>query len=340
MSKTNQPTIKDNKDEDFTSITFYPDLVKFGMGHLEEDTVKLLARRAYDVAASTRGVKVYLNDKRLPISKFEDYCKLYVVNNTGSGDGDILNSSLNGTGAKIFYESCNLRWEVAVSYSDIGFQQVSFVNSIATTKGGRHVDYVCDQLTKSLTEVINKKSGKNSTNIKPFQIKNHIWLFVNCLIENPVFESQTKECMSLQVKNFGSKCTLSDEFLKKIAARSGIVDRVLNWLAFKEKHDLEKTGSKSKQSKIKGIAKLDDANNAGTKDSMNCTLILTEGDSAKTLAVAGLGVIGRDRYGVFPLRGKMLNVREATTKQVNFLFFYNNIVSFLKRFSFIDIGEC
>ena len=150
---------------------------------------------------------------------------------------------------------------------------------------------------------------------------------MNCLIENPVFESQTKECMSLQVKNFGSKCTLSDEFLKKIAARSGIVDRVLNWLAFKEKHDLEKTGSKSKQSKIKGIAKLDDANNAGTKDSMNCTLILTEGDSAKTLAVAGLGVIGRDRYGVFPLRGKMLNVREATTKQVNFLFFLKIISS-------------
>jgi len=102
-----------------------------------------------------------------------------------------------------------------------------------------------------------------------------------------------------------------------VATRSGIVDRVLNWLAFKDKNDLEKSGSKSKVSKIKGIPKLDDANNAGTKDSMSCTLILTEGDSAKTLAVAGLGVIGRDRYGVFPLRGKMLNVREATTKQVN-----------------------
>ena len=47
-----------------------------------------------------------------------------------------------------------------------------------------------------------------------------------------------------------------------------------------------------------------------------CTLILTEGDSAKTLAVAGLSVIGRDHYGVFPLRGKLLNVREATPKQV------------------------
>ncbi len=314
MSKTTQPAIKPNKGDDFTCITFYPDLAKFNMSHLEQDTCSLLARRAYDVAASTRGVKVYLNDKRLPISKFEDYCKLYVVNNTASADSDLLNS----TGpAKILYESVNPRWEVAVSFSDIGFQQVSFVNSIATTKGGRHVDYVCDQVVKSLAEVVNKKSGKNTTNIKPFQIKSHLWLFVNCLIENPVFESQTKECMSLQVKNFGSKCQLSEEFLKRVATRSGIVDRVLNWLAFKDKNDLEKSGSKSKVSKIKGIPKLDDANNAGTKDSMSCTLILTEGDSAKTLAVAGLGVIGRDRYGVFPLRGKMLNVREATTKQVN-----------------------
>jgi DNA topoisomerase II len=121
--------------------------------------------------------------------------------------------------------------------------------------------------------------------------------------------------IEIKVKNFGSKCQLSDEFLRKIASKSGIVDRVLNWIAFKDAATLEKTGGK-KQNKIKGLPKLDDANNAGTKDSINCTLILTEGDSAKTLAVAGLGVIGRDRYGVFPLRGKMLNVREATTKQI------------------------
>ena len=61
----------------------------------------------------------------------------------------------------------------------------------------------------------------------------------------------------------------------------------MTWLAFKEKTDLEKAGSKSKQTKIKGIPKLDDANDAGTKESINCTLIVTEGDSAKTLAVAG-----------------------------------------------------
>ena len=66
---------------------------------------------------------------------------------------------------------------------------------------------------------------------------------------------------------------------------------------------------------IRGIPKLDDANWAGTAKSNQCTLILTEGDSAKALAIAGLSVIGRDKYGVFPLKGKMLNVREATAEQ-------------------------
>lgn len=65
------------------------------------------------------------------------------------------------------------------------------------------------------------------------------------------------------------------------------------------------------------IPKLEDANDAGSKHSKNCTLILTEGDSAKALAVAGLGVVGRDRYGVFPLRGKLLNVRDASATQVS-----------------------
>jgi DNA topoisomerase II len=303
MEKAQEPEIKDAKEEDFTSITFVPDLSKFKMAHLDDDTVSLLARRAYDIAASTRGVKVYLNDKRLPINKFEDYCKLYL-----NGPED------DQTQVKFVYEKPNERWEIAVAGSDIGFQQVSFVNSIATTKGGRHVDYICDQIIKSLTEMINKKN-KNGSQVKPFQIKNHMWLFVNCLIENPTFDSQTKENMTLQMKNFGSKCTLSEEFVKKLG-KSGLLDKIMTWLAFKEKTDLEKAGSKSKISKIKGIPKLDDANDAGTKDSMNCTLIVTEGDSAKTLAVAGLGIIGRDKYGVFPLRGKMLNVREASVKQI------------------------
>merc|ERR1719230_2531655 len=66
-----------------------------------------------------------------------------------------------------------------------------------------------------------------------------------------------------------------------------------------------------------GIPKLEDANDAGGTKGKECTLILTEGDSAKALAVAGLAVVGRDRYGVFPLRGKLLNVRDVTQKQIS-----------------------
>ena len=90
-------------------------------------------------------------------------------------------------------------------------------------------------------------------------------------------------------------------------------------MKFKAQAQLNKK-SGAKTSKLKGIPKLDDANDAGTKHSADCTLILTEGDSAKALAVAGLAVVGRDRYGVFPLKGKVLNVREATHKQVRILF--------------------
>uniref|UniRef100_A0A915EJT2 Toprim domain-containing protein n=1 Tax=Ditylenchus dipsaci TaxID=166011 RepID=A0A915EJT2_9BILA len=89
----------------------------------------------------------------------------------------------------------------------------------------------------------------------------------------------------------------------------------MSWVKFKQTEGLDKKSGK-KSSKVKNVPKLEDANDAGGKNSHLCTLILTEGDSAKTLAVAGLGVIGRDRYGVFPLRGKLLNVREGALKQI------------------------
>ena len=84
---------------------------------------------------------------------------------------------------------------------------------------------------------------------------------------------------------------------------------------FKEMKELSKTDGGARKSKITGIPKLDDANKAGTNQSKKCTLIITEGDSAKTLAVAGLSVVGRDHYGVFPLRGKCKNVRDASVAQ-------------------------
>lgn len=89
-----------------------------------------------------------------------------------------------------------------------------------------------------------------------------------------------------------------------------------------------------------GVPKLDDANNAGTKHSLNCTLILTEGDSAKTLAISGLSVVGRDNYGVFPLRGKMLNVRDASHKQVLSIVFIKKFCWCFFQSFWVDFNLC
>ncbi|VEN43650.1 unnamed protein product [Callosobruchus maculatus] len=316
MTKTSEPKVKEFAGEDYTKITFCPDLAKFKMDRLDDGIVGIISRRAFDVAASTRGVKVYLNGKRVPVKNFKDYIEMYIK---GREDD-------SGNNLKVVYETCSERWEVGLTMSDKGFQQMSFVNSIATTKGGRHVDYVTDMIVKQLIEVL-KKKNKGGINIKPFQVKNHMWVFINCLIVNPTFDSQTKENMTLQVKSFGSKCTLSEKFITQVT-KSGIVESVLSWAKFKAQNELEKKGGK-KQMKLKGIPKLEDANEAGGKNALKCTLILTEGDSAKSTVVSGLGVVGRDFYGIFPLKGKILNVREATHKQILENQEINNIIKIL-----------
>ena len=81
------------------------------------------------------------------------------------------------------------------------------------------------------------------------QIKNHMWLFVNTLIENPAFDSQTKETLTTQAKSFGSKCELSEKFMKD-AQKCGIVDAILSWVNFKQEKQKDKAGGK-KTTKIK-----------------------------------------------------------------------------------------
>ncbi|XP_037546717.1 DNA topoisomerase 2-alpha [Nematolebias whitei] len=317
MGRAGDNNIKPFDGEEYTCITFKPDLPKFKMNILDKDTVALMTRRAYDVAGSSKGVKVFFNGRKLPVTGFRSYVDMYVKDKVDELGGPLT----------VIHDVVNERWEVCLTMSEKGFQQVSFVNSIATTKGGRHVDYVADQVVGKLIEVV-KKKNKAGVAVKPFQVKNHMWLFVNCLIENPTFDSQTKENMTLQQKSFGSACPLSDKFIKQ-ATSCGIVESIMNWVKFKAQSQLNKKCSAVKHTKIKGVPKLDDANDAGGKNSIGCTLILTEGDSAKTLAVSGLGVIGRDRYGVFPLRGKMLNVREATHKQIMENAEINNIIKIL-----------
>ncbi|KII69787.1 DNA topoisomerase 2-beta [Thelohanellus kitauei] len=295
------PMITDYKGPDYTRVTFCPDLKRFNMTELDSDFVSLLKKRAYDLAGTIPGVKVYLNGELLNVPSFEKYAALYSRADTQEQ-------------ATSLYRRVNDRWEVCVMPSDGAFQHVSFVNNIATTKGGTHVNHVCNKIVAKLIEDAQKKIKNSKVQLRPQQVKQHLWLFINSKIENPSFDSQTKENLTLNEREFGSTCDFQDKFLKQISDL--LCENIVSWYNIKLKSDLNKKGATVKRSKLHGMAKLDDANDAGTGKSLDCTLILTEGDSAKSLAVAGVSVVGRDKYGVFPLRGKVMNIRETSMSNV------------------------
>ena len=320
MSEMGDASIVANKNDDFTRITFTPDFKKFKMSGIDDDFEALVKRRVYDLAGTTRGVKVWLNGDRIKINSFKKYMEMYTkAIKIERGDEAINDTS------DIVTDSPDVRWEVGFAVSDGTFQQVSFVNSIATTSGGTHVNYIADQVCAKLADIV-KKKNKGGAALKINQIRNHIFLFVNCLIVNPSFTSQTKEQLTTKHTQFGSKCAVSDEFLKKIA-KTEVVANILQFAQTKADQILKKSDG-GKRTRMDN-PKLTDANKAGTKDGYKCTLILTEGDSANGLAVAGRSVISADLFGTFPLRGKLLNVRDAGVDQISKNAEIQNIKNFL-----------
>jgi len=212
MGKCGKGKITSNsKGEEYTRITFRPDLKRFGMDTIDDDTASLLRKRVYDMAGTARDVKVFLNDDRLKIRNFKQYVEMYI----NSAQATAAENSGGAAQVKptIIFEQVSPRWEVAFAVSDGSFQQVSFANSISTIKGGTHVNYITDQIAKNLVAAISKKN--KAATVKPAQIKNHMWIFVNALIENPTFDSQTKETLTLPSTKFGSKPHLSEDFMKK-----------------------------------------------------------------------------------------------------------------------------
>jgi len=297
MLEKDKPIVKSTPKQPYTKISFLPDYERFGLKGMTDDIYELFKRRTIDAAACTsKTVTVYFNEDKLPVKDFEKYAELFI----NKGEDPLI------------YEMCNDRWEVAVSLSKNGtYEQISFVNSINTIRGGTHVNTITNSIIKKLSDVIESKKKKT---IKPQILKDNLFVFIKSTIVNPAFDSQSKETLTTPVTKFGSKCDISDKFIEKLY-KTNIVDKVISYTEFQNQKKLTKTDGKKTSRLI--IPKLDDANLAGTKDSHICTLILTEGDSAKTMAIAGLSVVGRDRYGVFPLRGKVMNVKDASVQKIS-----------------------
>ena len=273
------------------AITFTPEWKRFGMSKMDDAIYKIFQKRVWDAnICTTQNCKVKFNDELLTKQTFEAYAKMH------EGVEEVCSVNTE-------------RWSVCIGPSENGMEQVSFVNGLCTNKGGTHVDHAANLIANGIIDEMAKK-----IKLKPQQVKNAFNIFVKATLENPTFSSQVKSECTSKSQSFGSKFEPPKTFIKNVL-KTGIAEELLALSKFKEMKELQKSDG-ARKSKITGIPKLDDANKAGTAHSKDSTLIVTEGDSAKTLAVAGLSVVGRDHYGVFPLRGKCKNVRDVSVAQL------------------------
>ena len=293
-----KPKITKCKSKPYTCVTFKPDYKRLGIDNIDENFKSLLLKRIYDIAAVTdKSVKVKYNSKLLDVKNFINYVDLYI----GS-----KNDTLR------VYEENNPRWEYVVCLSPKQeFTQISFVNGIFTSKGGKHVDYIVNQIIRKISNIIKQKKH---IDVKPSSIKEQLMIFINCTIENPAFDSQTKDYLNTAISNFGSSCDVSDKFIEKLV-KMGVMSTACNLTEVKENKIAKKTdGTKCKN--IKDMPKLTDANYAGTAKSHLCKIILCEGDSAKSGIISGLSREDRNYIGVYPMKGKMLNIRGESINKI------------------------
>ena len=330
LSEIVPPVITKSKVKPYTRVSFRPDYARFGLpsNNLTSDMIALFMKRTYDIAAVTdKSVKVKYNGALVPVRHFQQYVDLYIgAKGSGSGEGS------SGGGVKRIYENPDPRWEYVVCLTTTDeFAHVSFVNGIYTPRGGKHVEYITNQIVRKLAEVIKKKK---KVDVKPNTIKEQLMLFLRCDIENPSFSSQTKDELGTAVANFGSSCKVSDEFIEKLA-KMGVMDAACALTEVKLTKAAKKTdGAKTKT--IRGIPKLIDANYAGSADkSAQCTIILCEGDSAKAGIISGLSKEDRNYIGVYPMKGKLFNVHGETTKRIS----ENREIAEIKQILGLETGK-
>lgn len=279
----------------YTKISFTPDFEKFKIKGLTSDMIALFKKRVYDIAMTT-SCKVYYNDTLITSNNFTKYVDLYFPE--GSEHQKVLDLS-------------NKNWKICAVFDPtdkIEHQNISFVNGIHTSRGGTHVNHVVDQVVKSLKGILEKTI--KDTVIKPAIIKENLIFFVDSIIVNPEFDTQTKEMLKTKVAEFGSNYKLPEVFIKKLK-KTGLIERIAANIQAKNTAQLSKLG------KGRGAfnhPKLYNAHKAGTKESDLCSLYVTEGDSALGFVMSGANVVGRDYLGGFPLRGKVVNVTKKNAK--------------------------
>lgn len=289
LSEKTEPKIGKSQKH-FTRITYKPDFEKMNMTHITEDDMLMIERRVYEIAFTNPQLKVSFNGRKIEINTFEKFVKEY-------------------DSQSVFYE-CEDRWRLGVSYSKNGFNHISFVNSTPSFDGGTHIDYITDKIIDAVREKIEKKTKQT---IKPSEIRNNLTILLDCNINNPRYNSQTKEKLITPPNQFGSQFSLDEKIIKKLLA-SKVVENIIEWaMRKKEMDDIKTIEDHAKKVRSKGFHDIPKYRTATSKDRSECMLFLCEGDSASKALKA---VADPKVHGVFPLKGKPENCYEKSLTDV------------------------
>lgn len=279
MGIVEKEVISESKKTGYTQVSFIPDYAKFELKGLTPDIINLISRYAVDTSMLTK-CDVSVNDELIDVDCLAQYAKLF--------------SSMDET-LSFKVKDC----EILLMAND-GFETVSFVNNLYTINGGTHLDAWVEACFRPIVEKFNKPDKPQIT-IK--DVKNFFRIFVIATVKQPQFESQSKTCL----KKPTIEAVLPKTHLATLL-KWRVIDDIKDIISSKEMAGLKKTERKRGFVKVEG---LDSAKFEGTKRASECTLILVEGLSAKTYVLTGLSKTGRDFVGIYCLRGKMLNTRNA-----------------------------
>ena len=203
--------------------------------------------------------------------------------------------------------------ELCIIDSPDSSSYISFANGMRTPQNGCHVDGALKNLTDIVLGYFNgdKKTADKKIKLTPGDVKSHISMILSVRVSDPGYESQSKKMLKTPKPKFD----IPEKIIKPMENWK-LFDRLYLALELKELKEMKKTDGK--KSKHVNVPKLIDCKEAGGKYSSTCTLFLTEGDSALGyfLNLVTLLPGGRDRNGGFPLRGKTLNVMNATARQI------------------------
>jgi DNA topoisomerase-2 len=298
-----------------TSVSFTPDISYFHNDTNECNITKLsdifdiILTRLLTISVShPNPISIYFKGKQIKCKGLKAFMKMFTDDRT-------------------FYDNVpGTNFEYGVTLSNTGsFEHQSFVNCQRTTSDkSSHTKYVTSKVCLAIAEHL-KKKGSGKMKLSSNIIASHLHVFVNIHMSNPKFSSQTKEELTsnIPVKEYPIDIAKVLGIIKK----SGLLAKLETLLETKVLNNVQTAlNTVSKKTTI-NIPKLDDAHDAGTKHSAGTMLFLVEGDSAKTMVSTGMTVIGRKKYGVFPLKGKVLNVIGTAPKK---LAGNNEIVNIMK----------